>query len=168
MYLNFFHNNNNNIVGHRDGNREGWDQRMWSSLPPCIVLSCAILASPCPAWWEKLPYPITTPQSPGKAPPHSVKFYFVLICPTIITTLFNKTCIININIFEITTKFIPSNQTNFKQKLNNKCLTRQYHNKNKYLNIHAFKFVLVLICLFKVGSRVWKIYNYIPYQHGAR
>ena len=39
--------------------------------------------------------------------------------PTIITTFFNKTCFINKNILEITNKFIPSNQTNFQQKLNN-------------------------------------------------
>ena len=39
--------------------------------------------------------------------------------PTTITILFNKTYFVNKNILEITNKFIPLNQTNFFQKLNN-------------------------------------------------
>ena len=39
--------------------------------------------------------------------------------PTTITIIFNKTCFFNKNKIEITNKFIPSNQTNFQQKLNN-------------------------------------------------
>ena len=45
-------------------------------------------------------------------PPHPVKLHFLLICPQLLL-FFNKTYLINKNIFEITNKFIPSNQTNF-------------------------------------------------------
>ena len=41
---------------------------------------------------------------------HFVKLDFLLICLTISTHFFNKTYFINKNIFEITTKFIQSNQ----------------------------------------------------------
>ena len=62
----------------------------------------------------KTSLPHLQPLGPYEALPRPVKFYLVLICPTTITILFNKTCFININIFdEITTKFILSNQTNF-------------------------------------------------------
>ena len=73
----------------------------------------SFLPHPAPHNGKNFLTPIPTPWGPCKTPPCSVKFYFVLICTTISTNLFNKTCIININIFEITTKSIPLNQTNF-------------------------------------------------------
>ena len=54
--------------------------------------------------------PYLRPLGPCEVPSHFVKFYFLLICLTISTNFFNKTYFINKNIFEITTKFIPSNQ----------------------------------------------------------
>ena len=103
-------------------------------------------------WTGKTSLPHLQPLGPYEALPRPVKFYFVLICPTIITILFNRTCFIDINIFdEITIKFIPSNQTIFNKNwmILSKFLTRQYHNKRKSLNIHAFKYELIFICLFK-------------------
>ena len=60
-----------------------------------------------------------TPSLPLRAPPHPIKLYFLLICLTTSTIVFNETYFINKNILEITTKFIPSNQINFQKKLNN-------------------------------------------------
>ena len=72
-----------------------------------------------------LPHPRLTPYDkkiflthphllgPKKILPYLVKLYFLLICPTIIIIFFNKICFFNKNILEITTKFIPSNQTIF-------------------------------------------------------
>ena len=65
-----------------------------------------------------LPHP--RPLRPRKAPPYTIKLYFLLIFPTTITIFSNKiTCFNNKNILEIINKFILSNQTNFQQKLNN-------------------------------------------------
>ena len=52
------------------------------------------------------------PLGPRKAPFHPVKLYFLLICPKT-STIFLMKPISLINILEITTKFIPSNQINF-------------------------------------------------------
>ena len=59
------------------------------------------------------------PLGPHEALTYFVKLYFLLIFLTTITIFFNKTYFINKNIFEITTKFISSNQTKFLKKLNN-------------------------------------------------
>ena len=59
--------------------------------------------------------PNGAPRSP--APP--CKTLLLVNLSTTITIVFNKTCFINKNILEITNKFIPTNQTNFQQKLNN-------------------------------------------------
>ena len=44
---------------------------------------------------------------------HPVKLYFFVNLSRTITIVFNKTSFVNKNIFEITNKSIPSNQTNF-------------------------------------------------------
>ena len=59
--------------------------------------------------------PLRAPQSPTA--PH--KTLLLVNLPIAITIFFNKTCFVNKNILEITNKFIPLNQTNFFQKLNN-------------------------------------------------
>ena len=71
--------------------------------------------------WDLRPRPaphdgknFLTPTVSLGAPPHPVKLYFLLICPTISTIFFNETYFINKNILEITTKFILSNQFNFR------------------------------------------------------
>ena len=84
----------------RDGNREGWGRIMGSSPPLCMVLSYSITTSTCMTRKTSLSHP----HPMGPTPP--CKIYFVLICTTIITISFNKTCFININILEIATKFI--------------------------------------------------------------
>ena len=63
-----------------------------------------------------------TPSPPLRATRIPTLFRKILLLvnlPTTITIVFNKTCFVNKNIFEITNKFISSNQTNFQQKLNN-------------------------------------------------
>ena len=57
--------------------------------------------------------------------------------PTTIIIIFNKTCFLNKNKIEITNKFIPSNQTNFWQKLNNiiKVFNKRISQQNKNLII---------------------------------
>ena len=60
-------------------------------------------------------------------PTPSYKTLFLVNLPTTITIVFNKTYFITKNIFEITNKFIPSNQSNYQKKLNKillKCLRR--------------------------------------------
>ena len=114
-----------------DGNRAGQARRMGSSSPPRMVLSCFI---PVPARMTRKtfsPHPCLL--GPSEAPPHLVKLYFLLICPTTSTIFFNETYFIYKNILEITTKFIPLNQINFQKNLNNisTCLTRQPFKKKK-------------------------------------
>ena len=95
----------------RDGNGARRGQRMGYSSPPRIVLSCFI---PVPARMTRKtfsPHPCLL--GPSEAPPHLVKLYFLLICPTTSTIFFNETYFIYKNILEITTKFIPLNQINF-------------------------------------------------------
>ena len=59
--------------------------------------------------------PLGAPRRP--TPPH--KTLLLVNLPSTITIVFNKTCFVSKNILEITNKLIPSNQTNFQQKLNN-------------------------------------------------
>jgi len=54
-----------------------------------------------------------------QSPISSCKTLLFVNLPTTIIIVFNKTYFINKNILEIINKFISSNQTNFKQKLNN-------------------------------------------------
>ena len=62
------------------GGAEGW------SLHPCPVWFC--LAHPCPTPydWENF----LTPSPPLRTPPHHVKLYFLLICPTTSTIFLMK------------------------------------------------------------------------------
>ena len=121
----------------RDGNEVGWDQRMGCSSPPYMVLSCLI---PAPLHMTKKTFSThPRPLEPHEAPPHLIKFYFLLIFPTTSTNFFYETYFINTNILEITTKFIPSNQINFLKKLNNisKCLTRQSQQQQPKKKSHS-------------------------------
>ena len=74
--------------------------------------------------------PLGAPRNP--APPHKTLLFVNF--PYNQYNFFNETYFINENILKITTKFIPSNQTNFQYKLS-KCLIRQHHNKNKNLKV---------------------------------
>ena len=99
----------------RDGNGARWGQRMGSSSPPRMVLSCPILTPPRPAPHNGENF--LTPSLPLRAlrslAPPLKPYFFLLICPTVSTIFFNETNFINKNILKITTKFIPSNQINF-------------------------------------------------------
>ena len=60
---------------------------MGSPPPSCIVLSYPILALPRPAppcMTRKIFLPHPCSLEPHKAPPHSVKLYFLLICPQLL------------------------------------------------------------------------------------
>ena len=94
-----------------DGNGVERGRRMGSSSPPCMVLSYLISSRTCMTGKTFSSHP--RPLGPREIPPHLVKLYFLLICPTTSTIFFNETYFIDKNILEITTKFIPSNQINF-------------------------------------------------------
>ena len=97
---------------YRDGNGTGQGQRMRSLSSPCMVLSCPISAPPYMTGKIFLPHPRYLGSC--ETLPYPIKLYFLLICPhNYYNFFFNKTCFINKNIFEITTKFILSNQINF-------------------------------------------------------
>ena len=63
---------------------EGWD------LHPCLVWFYFAPSTPPPYDWENflIPFP------PLGASPCPIKFYFILICHTIIIYFFNKTCFV--------------------------------------------------------------------------
>ena len=67
----------------------GWGQRMGSSPLPHIVLSCLISA--LPHMTRKIFLPHSHPLGPHEVLPHSIKLYFLIICPTTITIFFDKT-----------------------------------------------------------------------------
>ena len=77
------------VIFDRDGNEAGRDQRMGSSSPPRMVLSCLIphdgknflTSSP----------PLGTPRRPASPHlTHPVKLYFLLICLTTSTIFLKK------------------------------------------------------------------------------
>ena len=72
----------------RDGNGVGWGQRMGSSSPPRMVLSCPISAPLRMTRKTFSSHPC--PLGPREALPHPVKLYFLLICPTIRTIFLMK------------------------------------------------------------------------------
>ena len=89
---------------------------MMGSLPPShIIFSYPILVLYYRENFLTPSSPLGVLQSP--VPPR--KTLLLVNLSTTIKIVFNKTNFINKNIFEITNKFIPSNQTNFQQKLNN-------------------------------------------------
>ena len=88
---------------------------MGSLSPPHMVLFYPISALPHMMGKISCPFPpLGAPRSP--APPRKTLLLVNLL--TSITITFNKTCFVSKNIFEITNKFIRSNQINFQQKLN--------------------------------------------------
>ena len=78
----------------RDGNGERWGQRMGSSSPPYMVLSCPISTPHRPApphMIEKTFSPHPHPLEPCKGLPHLIKLYFLLIyLTTSIIFFFNQ------------------------------------------------------------------------------
>ena len=109
----------------RDGNGAGWGRRMGSSSPSRIVLSCVMPVPPYKTRKTFSPYP--RPLGPCKAPPHPVKFYFLLICPTT-STIFLMKPISLIKIYlKLQLNLSHEIKSIFRKKLNNifKCLTRQ-------------------------------------------
>ena len=93
----------------RDGNRAGQVQMMGSLPPSHMILYYPILALYDRENFLAPSLSLGALQSP--APPR--KTLFLVNLPTTITIVFNKTSFMNKNIFEITNKFISSNQTNF-------------------------------------------------------
>ena len=83
------------------GKAKGW------GLRPRLAWFCLTPSLPHPApprMMRKTFSPHLRPFGPNNAPPHLVKLYFLLICPTTSTIFFNETYFINKNILEITTK----------------------------------------------------------------
>ena len=94
---------------YRDGNGAGLKDGVFVLVPQDFVL---LHPRPVPHDTENF-LPHLRPLGPCEVPSYFVKLYFLLICLTISTNFFNKTYFINKNIFEIKTKFIPSNKINF-------------------------------------------------------
>ena len=72
----------------RDGNGEEQGRMMGSSPLPSMVLFFPF----CPTPYDGENF--LTPSLSLGTPPRPVKFYFILICHTIISIFFNKTCFI--------------------------------------------------------------------------
>ena len=90
----------------------------WGLCPRPTWFRCTPSPRLAPHDGENFPAPsspLGAPQNP--APP--CKTLLLVNLPTTIVIVFNKTCFVNKNILKINNKFIPSNQTNFWQKLNN-------------------------------------------------
>ena len=64
----------------------GRGRRMGSSSPPCMILSCPILAPHDGEIFLTPPCPL----GPREAPPHPIKLYFLLIFPTTSTIFLMK------------------------------------------------------------------------------
>ena len=88
----------------------------------------------------------------SKPLPHPIKLYFLLISHNYYNCFFKKNLFVNKNILKITNKFIPSNKTNFQQKLNNimkvfnKTISQQKHKSHntksmiqQYINLFIIK-----------------------------
>ena len=98
------------------GGSEGW------SLHPHFAQFCLSPSPPHPTppcMTEKFFLPPSTPLRTPRIPAPPYKTLLLINLSTTIIIVFNKTCFINKNILDITNKFIPSNQNNFQQKLNN-------------------------------------------------
>ena len=111
----------------------GSKNRVFVSTSHSLVLSHS-----CPAPHDKKNFLALSPPlraSWNPAPPRKT-LHFVNL-PTIIAIIYKKTYFISKNVLEIKNKFIPSNSTNFWQKLNNiikvfnKTISQQ---KQKYHN----------------------------------
>ena len=104
---------------------------MGSLSPPRMVLSYPIPAPPRMTGNTFSPHP--RPLGPHEAPPHPVKLYFLLLCPTT-STIFLMKPISLIKIY-LKLQLNLSHQIKliFRKKLNNisKCLTRQLLKKKK-------------------------------------
>ena len=119
----------------RDGNGAGLVQMMKSSFPSYMVLSYPIPVLPCMTGTIFLPHP--RPLGPCETSPHPVKLYFLLICPQLLQLFLIKHVLL-IKIYlklqiNLSHQIILIFSKNLIILL--KCLTRQYHNKNKNLII---------------------------------
>ena len=144
------------VIFQFNGRSQGW-QWGGAGLKDGVLTSIPhgfILLHPCPTPHDGENFP--APSSPlgalqSPAPPH--KTLLLVNFPTTIAIIFNKTCFVNKNILEINNKFIPSNQTNFQQKLNsiikvfNKTISQQKKKKShntksmiqQYINLFIIK-----------------------------
>ena len=116
-----------------DGNGAGQVRRIGSSPPPGKILSCSIS---CPTPHDEknfLPHPC--PLGPRETPPHPVKLYFLLICPTISTFFLMKPISLLKIYLKLQLNLSHQIKSIFRKKknLNNisKCLTRQLLKKKK-------------------------------------
>ena len=119
----------------RDGNGAGLVQMMKSSFPSYMVLSYPIPVLPCMTRTIFLPHP--RPLGPCKTSPYPIKLYFLLICPQLLQLFLIKHVLL-IKIYlklqiNLSHQIILIFSKNLIILL--KCLTRQYHNKNKNLII---------------------------------
>ena len=95
-----------------DGNGMGQGQRMGFLFLAGMILSYFI--SVLLHMTEKIFLSHPHLLEPWEALSHPVKLYFFVdLPPQLLQFFFNKTCFINKNILKISTKFIPSDQTNF-------------------------------------------------------
>ena len=106
---------------------------MGSSFPPRMILSSPILTSPRMMRKTFLPHP--RPLGPREAPPHPIKLYFLLICPTISTNFLIKPISLIKIYLKLQLNLSHQIKSIFRKKkiLNNisKCLTRQSPKKKK-------------------------------------
>ena len=119
----------------RDGNGAGQIRRMGSSPPSCMVFSYPIPALLCMMGKIFLPHPC--PLGPREDPHHPTKLYFLLIYPQLLQLFLIKHVSLvkiylklQINLFHQIKLIFSKNWI-----ILLKCLTRQYHNKNKNLII---------------------------------
>ena len=103
--------------------------------PARMVSSYPLLAPP--TWWKKFSFPIPTPWGPANPPSYSVKLYFLLIWPQLLQLFLIKL----VSLIKIYLKLQINLSHPIKLIFSKnwivllKCLTRQYHNKNKNLII---------------------------------
>ena len=118
---------------------------MGSSSPSHIVLSCVMPVPPYMTGKTFSPYP--RPLGPCKAPPHPVKLYFLLICPTTSTIFLMKPISLIKVYLKLQLNLSHEIKSIFRKKLNNifKCLTRQsIYIKKKIKPISLIKIYLKL------------------------
>ena len=103
----------------RGGDGDGQGRRMGSSSPPRMM--------------GKTFSPHTRPLGPREAPPHPVKLYFLLICPTASTIILMKPISLIKIYWKLQLNLSHQIKSILRKKLNNisKCLTKQSPKKKK-------------------------------------